>query len=133
MTPLDSDARAFLENPWIARLATAGADGWPHVVPLWYMLDGDDIVITSERKTGKVANLLRDNRAAIVVGGEPDRGPAYLLRGRVTITGDPDHAWLEKMTRHYESDEEAARDLAAWAGMDIAILRMTIDRVTKVF
>jgi hypothetical protein len=67
------------------------------------------------------------------VGGEPDLGPAYMLRGRATLMPDPDHAWLTRMTRHYESPEEAAKDLAAWASMDIVVIRMAIERVTKVF
>lgn len=133
MTLLDTTAREFLAKPWIARLATISADGSPHVVPLWYMMDGDDVIITSERKTGKVANLLRDPRAALNVGGEPGQGPAYLLRGPVTITDDPDHAWLTKMTHHYEGPEEATKDLAAWAHMDIVVIRMTIEKVNKVF
>lgn len=133
MTSLEDEVRAFVEKPWIGRLATISSDGFPHVVPLWYMLDGEDVVITSERKTGKVANLLRDNRAALNVGGEPDEGPAYLIRGRVTITDDPDHVWLSKLTNHYESPVEAAKDLAEWGYMDIVLIRMTVERVTKVF
>ncbi|MFN8377089.1 MAG: TIGR03618 family F420-dependent PPOX class oxidoreductase [Anaerolineae bacterium] len=133
MTTFDPEARSFIEKPWIGRLATVSADGFPHAVPLWYMLDGDDVAITSERKTAKVANLLRDNRAALVVGGEPDQGPAYLIRGRVTITDDPDHVWLSKLTHHYESPEEAAKDLAAWDYMDIVLIRMKVERVNKVY
>ena len=133
MTVFDADARAFLEKPWIGRLATTGADGSPHVVPLWYAMDGDDAVIISERKTAKVANLQRDRRAALAVGGEPEKGPAYLLRGSVTITDDPDHTWLTKMTHHYESPEEAAKDLAEWANMDIVVIRMKVEKVSKVY
>lgn len=133
MAPFEADARAFVEKPWIGRLATTSADGWPHAVPLWYMLDGDDVVITSERKTAKVNNLLRDNRAALVAGGEPDQGSAYLIRGHVSISDDPNHEWLSKITHHYESPEEAAKDLAAWDYMDIVLIRMTVERVNKVY
>ena len=133
MTTLEPEARAFIEKPWIGRLATTSADGWPHVVPLWYMRDGDDVVIISERKTTKVNNLLRDNRAALIVGGEPDQGPAYLIRGHVTITDDVDHHWMSRITHHYEEPEEAAKDLAAWDYMDIVLIRMTVERVNKVY
>ena len=117
MTFFDPKVRAFVEKPWIGRLATISADGFPHAVPLWYMLDGDDVVIISERKTAKVTNLLRDNRAALVVGGETDQGAAYLIRGHVSITDDPNHEWLSKLTYHYESPDEAAKDLAALANV----------------
>ena len=132
LTSFEPEVRAFVEKPWIGRLATVSADGFPHAVPLWYMLDGDDVVIISERKTAKVTNLLRDNRAALVVGGEPDQGPAYLIRGHVSITDDPDHVWLSKLTYHYESPTEAAKDLAEWGYMDIVLIRREVERVTKV-
>ena len=133
MVDFTPEARQFLQKPWIGRLATTKADGAPHVVPLWYILDGDDVVIISERKTAKIAHLLRDNRAALLVGGEPENGPAYLLQGRVTITDDPVHAMTERVTRHYESPEQAEKDLAEWAAFDMVILRLTVERVTKAF
>jgi hypothetical protein len=30
----------FLSGRWIARLATIGRDGYPHVTPLWYYWEG---------------------------------------------------------------------------------------------
>ncbi len=133
MTVFEADARTFLEGSWIGRLATNSPDGWPHCVPLWYMLDGDDVVIISERKTAKVSNLARDNRAVLTVGGEPDQGPAYMIRGRIAMTDDPDHVWLRKLTERYETPEEAEKDLAEWASMDIVTLRMSVERVAKVY
>ena len=40
---LDDTIRAFLQKQLIARMSTIGADGYPHTVPVWFMLDGDDI------------------------------------------------------------------------------------------
>lgn len=133
MKVFSADERAFLEKPWIGRLATTSPDGFPHVVPLWYMIDGDDVIITAERRTVKVGNLALDNRAALNVGGEPEQGPAYLIRGRVATSDDPDQVWLKKITHHYEDEEQAARDLAEWVTLDMVLLRMTVERVTKVY
>ncbi|HYO89477.1 MAG TPA: TIGR03618 family F420-dependent PPOX class oxidoreductase [Candidatus Limnocylindrales bacterium] len=133
MSTFEPDVRAFLDEPWIGRLATNSLDGYPHCVPLWYVLDGDDVVIISERKTAKVANLVRDARAVVTVGGEPERGPAYMMRGRVTMSDDPDHVWLRRMTERYETHEEAEKDLADWAGMDIVVLRLNVERVATVY
>lgn len=133
MGVFEAGAQEFLEKPWIGRLATNGADGYPNCVPLWYTIDGEDVVIISERKTAKVNNLIRDNRAVLTVGGEPDRGPAYMLKGRVTISDDPDHLWLRRLTERYEPPEEAEKDLAEWTNMDIVVLRMAVARVTKVY
>jgi nitroimidazol reductase NimA-like FMN-containing flavoprotein (pyridoxamine 5'-phosphate oxidase superfamily) len=53
----DSEARAFLERVFVARLATIGSDGYPHAIPLWYLLRGEEILLISERATQKVKNL----------------------------------------------------------------------------
>jgi PPOX class probable F420-dependent enzyme len=133
MSVFSADVRAFIDQPWIGRLATNGADGYPNCVPLWYAIDGDDVVIISDKNTAKVRNLARDPRAVVTIGGEPDQGPAYMIKGRVTLTDDPDHRWLRRMTERYEPPEQAEKDLAEWASMEIVILRMTVERVVKVY
>ena len=69
----------------------------------------------------------------MTVGGEPESGPAYMIKGRVAISDDTGHAWLRKLTERYETPEEAEKDLAAWADMDNIVIRMTVERVIKVF
>ena len=32
------------------KLAVARKDGAPHVVPIWFVLDGDDVIFTTERR-----------------------------------------------------------------------------------
>jgi len=43
---LSSTVRRFLQKPRIARLATVGADGYPHLVPLKFRVD--DIIMGSD-------------------------------------------------------------------------------------
>jgi len=38
----DEAGREFLHKPLLARMTTVGPDGYPHTVPVWFMLDGDD-------------------------------------------------------------------------------------------
>ena len=47
--------------------ATAMADGRPHVMPVWFVLDGEQIVFTTEARSVKGRNLRRDPRVALVV------------------------------------------------------------------
>jgi nitroimidazol reductase NimA-like FMN-containing flavoprotein (pyridoxamine 5'-phosphate oxidase superfamily) len=40
--------RAFvMDGTRTAKVATAGKDGRPHVVPVWFVLDGEDVVFTT--------------------------------------------------------------------------------------
>jgi PPOX class probable F420-dependent enzyme len=81
MTPAEVDA--FLGAQRTCRVATAGADGRPHVVPLWFAWDGFALWLTSLVRSQRWADLARDPRVAVVV----DTGAEYgELRG-VEITG----------------------------------------------
>lgn len=120
----DEKAREFLKTPRIARLATNGPDGYPHVIPLWFMLDGDDVVMVSERPLRKVKNLRENPKASVQVGGEPGDTAAYLIRGTVTISDDTNNEWTNKLTYHYESKEEADKHVVEWADLDMLVLRL---------
>jgi len=89
MTP--EQIRAFISHgSRTAKVATVLNDGQPHVMPVWFVLDGDQIVFTTGANTVKGRNLQRDPRIALVV--EDDLPPfAFVhVRGRVTIHEDPE-------------------------------------------
>ncbi|HET6870510.1 MAG TPA: PPOX class F420-dependent oxidoreductase [Solirubrobacteraceae bacterium] len=73
-----------------AKVATVMNDGQPHVMPVWFALDGEHIVFTTAANSVKGRNLQRDPRIALVV--EDDEPPfAFVhVRGRVTIHEDLD-------------------------------------------
>jgi general stress protein 26 len=133
MAMLTDEMRGHLAKPLIARLATNGRNGYPSVVPLWFMLDGDDIVIISERATGKVRNLEADGRASVNIGGQPGDGLGLTLWGDCTVHTDAGHVWTTRITRHYETPEQAEKDLAQWTQWDMVYIRMTVTRVAKVW
>lgn len=66
---------AFLKERSLCRLATASKDARPHVVPVIYAMDGDDVVIAVDYKTKKLRNLQENPKVAIVVDEyRPNRG-----------------------------------------------------------
>jgi hypothetical protein len=88
MAPEERDA--FLNDERTCRVASAGADGSPHVSPLWFVWDGQSLWLTSIVKSQRWIDLQRDNRVAVVV----DAGHDFLelrgveLRGRADVVGD---------------------------------------------
>lgn len=72
------------------KFSTVGADGVPHITPVWYVFDGEDFLFTAGGGTAKVRNLRRDPHAAICV--DDDTPPfAYVeVRGEVTLNEDLD-------------------------------------------
>jgi hypothetical protein len=78
------EAAAFLGEQRVVTCATLGRDGWPHLMPLWYVLrptgDGDapQVWAWTFAKSQKVRNLERDARATLQV----EAGDTYeQLRG----------------------------------------------------
>jgi len=57
----------FLQVHELCRLATASKGGRPHVVPVVYALDGENIVIAVDYKTKKLKNLRENPKVALVV------------------------------------------------------------------
>ena len=74
----DAEVAAFLDEESVLVCATNGHDGWPHLAPLDYLVDGGVPSVWTYRASQKVRNLERDPRATISV----DAGTAYNeLRG----------------------------------------------------
>jgi PPOX class probable F420-dependent enzyme len=104
MASWTEDARRFLEAHRVGHLATAGADGAPHVIPVCYALDDGALwfVADAKRKRGPAARLrrlvnLRENpRAAVVVDDWDEdwtRLAWVLVRGPARVVRDPrEHA-----------------------------------------
>jgi PPOX class probable F420-dependent enzyme len=71
MTPISADKKAFidefLEQPLIARVATADAAGQPHVVPVWYAWDGETLWISSFSNTRKIKDLAENPKIAVSI------------------------------------------------------------------
>jgi general stress protein 26 len=128
----DEQAREVLQQPVIVRVTTISADGYPHTTPVWFMLDGDDLLIFGNRNTRKMKNILHNPKGSLAIGGDLVGTPTYLIQGDFTIEDDPDHAWATKITRHYEPPEKAEEWLESWKELDFVVLRLKPRRVIKV-
>jgi predicted pyridoxine 5'-phosphate oxidase superfamily flavin-nucleotide-binding protein len=129
---ISDTVRDFLQKPLIARMSTIDPDGYPHTVPVWFALDGDDVVIISVSDTRKVGHILANPKGAVAIGGDPADGVGYLIKGEFSLEPDPEDAWVRKVTYRYEAPERAEKDIAAWADLDIVVLRLKPKVVLKV-
>lgn len=106
-----ADWRAFLTaapaRP--AVLATTRADGRPHAAPIWYDLDGDELVFTTGADTVKGRNLARDGRVAVVVQDDKPLFAFVLLQGTATLHDDLDQvrSWAARLGGRYMGADAA--------------------------
>lgn len=91
------------------KLATVREDGRPHVVPIWFVLDGDKLVFNTGESTVKAKNILRDPRVSISVD---DQAPPYsfvTVEGEAKISEDRDECllWATRIGERYMGENRA--------------------------
>ncbi|WP_406001107.1 PPOX class F420-dependent oxidoreductase [Streptomyces sp. NBC_00829] len=124
--------QAFVsEGTRTGKLATVRADGSPHIAPVWFLLDGDDLILTTGASTVKGRNLLRDGRVAVCV--DDDRPPFSFvtLRGHVEIDEDPEALldWATRIGERYMGPELAEQYGARNGVPGELLVRVHIDTV----
>lgn len=88
MSPEEVDT--FLAEERTCRVASIGADGAPHVTPLWFVWDGAALWLTSIVRSQRWTDIARDGRIAVAIDAGDDfmelRGVE--LRGRAEPVGE---------------------------------------------
>ena len=108
---LSEKARAFLNEKRFAVLATLNRDGTIQQTTMWYLLEGDTILMNTKVGRLKERNLRRDPRISICV----EDGYSYVtISGRVELIDDPEIAQrdIRRLATRYHGEERAARQMA---------------------
>jgi hypothetical protein len=124
------EADAFLAAGRTVTCATIGRDGWPHLMPLWYVLRAGELWSWTYAKSQKVANLRRDSRCTLQV----EAGTEYAqLRGVMLACETVLHEGTDVVAR------VGAEIAARYGGADLtpeleaAMLRQAAKRVALQF
>jgi len=59
------EAAAFIADQRVVTCATVGRDGWPHLMPLWFVVREGECWAWTYAKSQKVRNLERDARCTL--------------------------------------------------------------------
>jgi PPOX class probable F420-dependent enzyme len=138
MRMTDEEALAFLEAEKTVICATNGRDGFPHLMPLWYVVRAGTLWAWTYAKSQKAKNLERDPRATLQVEtgesyeqlrGLMLRTQAVLHRDEATVLG-----FVEELAARYAPpgvDPAAMREgFAAQVPKRVAIEFTEVDRVS---
>ncbi|MGA4838113.1 PPOX class F420-dependent oxidoreductase [Streptomyces sp. G45] len=128
----DEQWRAFVSHGTrTGKLSTVRADGSPHVAPIWFLLDGDEIVFNTGKDTVKGRNLARDGRVALCVDDDQPPYAFVVLQGSARISEDPEQLrhWAARIGGRYMG-EDRAEEFGARNGVPGELLvRVRIDKV----
>lgn len=106
----DTEWREFLAaGTRTGKLATTRLDGRPHVVPVWFVLDGDDLVFNTGADTVKGRSLLRTGWACLCVDDESPPFSFVTVSGPVAISTDLDEMlpWAIRIAARYMGEARA--------------------------
>lgn len=92
-----------------ASLATVRPDGRPHVVPVWFDLDGDELVFTTWHTSVKARNIKDNPRVSLCVDDEEPPFAFVLIEGVAKITEDDPNLrhWATRIAGRYMGEELA--------------------------
>jgi PPOX class probable F420-dependent enzyme len=91
VSPFTPDVRAFLSaGTRTGKLGYVAKDGRPLVAPVWFVLEGDDLVFNTGATTAKGRAIGRDPRLVITVDLEEPPYAFVQVQGEAEVSEDPD-------------------------------------------
>ena len=112
--PLTGKAKAFIRSARVAHLATADREGRPHVIPICFAFDGEELYSPIDEKPKKrlplllkrIKNIRENPHVSVVVDRYDDdwRRLAYVLitgRAKVLVKGQRHHRAVLLLRRKY--------------------------------
>jgi PPOX class probable F420-dependent enzyme len=109
MTALPELARALADGANFATVSTIEPDGGPQGSVVWVKRDGEDILFSTIKGRRKYANLIADGRVSVLIADADDPYRYAEIRGRATITDDPQAKLIEELAQKYTGQSFGTR------------------------
>lgn len=110
-TPMtDEERREFLmTGTRTGKVATVRKDGRPHVAPIWFVLDGDDLIFTTHDSSLKGKSIKRTGHVALTIDDDNPPFAFVVIEGTTTISEDRDELikWATKIGGRYMGADRA--------------------------
>ena len=128
MTP--EEIGVFLSEPKAGHLVTVRPRGAPHVAPVWFLWEVDQVLVIAGEDAVKVRNIRRNPAVALSVA-TPGRPYAYaVVEGTAELTTEDLESTVRRICVHYNGPERGgafARELLEQGGT--TSIRIRVDRV----
>jgi PPOX class probable F420-dependent enzyme len=87
--PKDAHVDERLRKNLIIWLSSVRPDGRPHLVPVWFLWDGKNILIFSQPNTQKIRNLQQNTNVILALDDTKDGEDVVMLEGIAEFLNDP--------------------------------------------
>jgi PPOX class probable F420-dependent enzyme len=129
MATLPDKARAILDAPEFATIATLLPDGRPHLSVVWIERDGDDVLVSTVKGRQKFRNIERDPRVTVLVYPRESPYEYVEIRGTATMTEEGGRELIDRLGFAYRGWDRYPTD----DGTDNVrvVVRITADKVVS--
>jgi PPOX class probable F420-dependent enzyme len=116
-----------------AVVSTVRADGRPHSAPVWFVLDGDEVVFSTGKESVKGRNLARDEHVSLCVDDGRPPFSFVILEGRASLSEDLAElrTWATRIAGRYMGEDRAEEVGAHNAAPGGVLVRMQVDKVVS--
>jgi PPOX class probable F420-dependent enzyme len=116
------------------KAAVTTADGAPHVTPIWFLLDGDDLIFTTHETSAKGRALRRDPRLCLCVDEDTPPFSFVSLWGEASLSDDLGELrrWATALGGRYMGAERAEEYGARNGVPGELLVRVRITKVVAV-
>jgi PPOX class probable F420-dependent enzyme len=133
LTP--AEQAALLSSERVVVVSSNGPRGWPHSMPMWYVVRDGEIWVWTYAKSQKVRNLERDPRATLLIetGHEYGELRGVQIEAEAELIRDPERVvdYAKEMTVRYAEGIESVEGDAVAALEAQAPKRVAIRFVAK--
>jgi len=138
MIAIDEDERrAYIADAKTIILVSIGNDGYPHAVPMWFIVEDDGrIAMTTYARSQKAVNLRRNPHATLLIesGEQYDALKGVLIRGRAEVVADEElcvRVLMAIQAKHYGVLSENVSEVMRAQARKRVVLRITPERTSS--
>ena len=110
MPELSDKAKALLDAPEFATIATINPDGQPQLSVVWVTRDGDDVLVSTIKDRQKHRNITRDPRVTVLVFPKDSPYEYVEVRGTATMTEEGGRELIDLLCAQYTGGERYTGD-----------------------
>ncbi len=128
---MNEEQRKFAAEVNVAVLATVDGKGRAHATPIWYMLDGDEIVMSVGRGGQKHRNVERNPEVTLVIDSRKVPYFALMVAGKIEVGPAPTEEERLALATRYLGEDVGKRYVEMTAGNDSVSLRLKERKVME--
>ena len=133
MLVIENDVNTFLRQTLVGVLGTTGADGSPHLAPIWYNWEDDSAYMFTSRTSRQWRNIHGKPYASLCVDTRDAPYSYVILSGPIKEVDKTVFEVVSSMCYRYYGEKKGEIFAERYRGnpADIVAFKLTADRIVK--